>query len=315
VKSVNNAAHHLSLQDDGVQAVDGGRVLVVGEVLWDRFPTSTRLGGAPLNFAVHLKRLKHRPLLVSGLGADSPGEQARRAIQALGLDATLIQSTDRFGTGNATVHMGPSGQPSFMIERPAAYDAVELSREITSQLIDWNPTWLYYGTLFPSYPRSRDLLFELLRALPHATRFYDLNVRPGFDRPDLVEKLLRSAQVVKLNESELQFVHECIGLPADPEGFCRVGAERHQWRAACVTLGARGCAMLVSGEYVQADGFPVDVADTVGAGDAFAAAFLHGLISNWPATKIADFSNRIGAFVASIHGAIPEQTPDGMFDG
>jgi len=100
----------------------------------------------------------------------------------------------------------------------------------------------------------------------------------------------------------------------DPEGFCREGSARYHWRAACVTLGARGCAMLARGDYVQAGGFPVDVADTVGAGDAFAAAFLHGLVANWPVAKIAEFSNRVGAFVASVHGAIPDEIPDSVFD-
>jgi fructokinase len=72
-----------------------------------------------------------------------------------------------------------------------------------------------------------------------------------------------------------------------------------------VTLGARGCAMLVGDHYVEAAGVPVAVVDTVGAGDAFAAAFLHGLISGWPAPKVAEFSNRSGAMVASVPGAIP----------
>jgi len=88
----------------------GERALVVGEVLWDRFPDSARLGGAPLNFAVHLKRLGHDPLLVSAVGADAPGEKARSAIASLGLDTTFVQSTDRFKTGSALVRIEPGEQ-------------------------------------------------------------------------------------------------------------------------------------------------------------------------------------------------------------
>jgi fructokinase len=302
------------LQDAEGRQIGGACVLVVGEVLWDRFPDSTRLGGAALNFAVNLHRLKHFPRLVSAVGTDPAGKEARRAIQDLGLDSSLVQSTDRLATGYATVHVDLSGHPAFTIERPAAYDAVEWSDGVADALSGWNPSWSYYGTLFPSYPPSREFLFQLLRALPDAARFYDLNLRRGFDRPDLVETLLRAADVVKLNEAELRFVHECLGLPSDPEQFCRVGAVRYDWRACCVTLGARGCAMLVADEYVEADGFPVDVVDTVGAGDAFAAAFLNGLISNWPAARIAESSNRLGAFVAATHGAIPEGAPDISFN-
>jgi len=109
-------------------------------------------------------------------------------------------------------------------------------------------------------------------------------------------------------------VHEFRELPADTEGFCRAGVERFGWDAVCVTLGARGCAMLAAGEYVEAGGHPVDVADTVGAGDAFAAAFMHGISSNWPAAQIAEFSNRVGALVASVHGAIPNWTLNEVVD-
>ena len=283
---------------------------MVGEVLWDRFPDSTRLGGAALNFAVHLKRLRHAPLLVSAVGTDAPGEEARSAIKALGLDTTLLQSTDRFRTGSAIVRIGPGNQTSFTIERPAAYDAIVLSAASMRQIIHWNAAWFYYGTLFPSCIEARSVLHQLLKAVPNAARFYDLNLRPGFESPELVHELLQTANVVKLNERELRFIHERLKLPSDPEGFCRAGSERYKWRAACVTLGARGCAMTVAGEYVEAKGHPVDVADTVGAGDAFAAAFLHGLISNWPAAEIAEFANRVGALVASTYGAIPDCTPD-----
>jgi fructokinase len=314
VQPVSNTYPYLSLQNKGERQVDGARVLVVGEVLWDRLPGSTRLGGAALNFAVHLHRLKHLPLLVSAVGTDSAGEEARRAVHDLGLDLRLLQSTNRFRTGYATVLIDPSGHPSFAIERPAAFDGVEWTDGLAKELTGWSPSWSYYGTLFPSYPSSRDLLFRLLRELPDAARFYDLNLRRGFDSPELVESLLRAADVVKLNEAELKFAHESLGLPSDPERFCRVGAVRYDWRACCITLGARGCAMLVADDYVEADGVPAEVADTVGTGDAFAAAFLHGLISEWPAAQIAESSNRLGAFVASIQGAIPDRVPHTLFD-
>jgi fructokinase len=300
---------HLASNDHIAQ-----RVLVVGEVLWDLFPVSIRLGGAALNFAAHTKRLQHAPLLISGIGSDELGQEAARVITTLGLDTSFLQITDRFKTGTASVHLGPGDQTSFVIQRPAAYDAVELSDSKLQQIINWQPDWFYYGTLFSTSPAGKEVLCRLLQAVPQARRFYDLNLRPGSDSPDLVIELLRAANVVKLNEEELKSIHECTGLPADTEGFCRAGIERYGWIAVCVTLGARGCAMLAAGEYVEAGGHRVDVADTVGAGDAFAAAFLHGISSNWPAAQIAEFSNRVGALVASAHGAIPNWTMEGVVD-
>lgn len=286
------------------------RVLIVGEVLWDEFPDARRLGGAPLNVAVHLHRSGHQPRLFSAVGADPLGDEAMAAIVARGLDTTLLRSTVLFATGRATVDLGPGDQTSFTIERPAAYDSLDVSEATLRQIVRWDPAWFYYGTLFPSCPHARAVLDQLLAAVPDALRFYDANLRPGFESPELVDRLLQAADVVKLNERELQFVHEHLQLPADPEGFCRAGCERYQWRAACVTLGAAGCAMLLGGEYVRAAALRVDVADPVGAGDAFAAAFLHGIMSNWPAARVAQFANSVGAQVVGTRGALPDDVFD-----
>lgn len=280
------------------------RALVVGEVLWDVFPDATRLGGAALNFAAHLARLGHAPRLVSAVGRDTLGETAAADIRSLGLDTTFLQSSDRFPTGTASVRPEPGDSTSFVIERPAAYDAVEISDAFLSQIVEWNPSWCYYGTLFPSRAHGRDALRQLLDALPDARTIYDVNLRPGFESRELVGDLLH-CDVVKVNEREQSTVSEWLGLPADIEGFCRAGAARFGWQAACVTLGARGCAMLVGGNYIEAPGVQVPVADTVGAGDAFAAALVHGLVAGWPVRQMAEFANRAGAAVAGIQGAIP----------
>jgi fructokinase len=176
-----------------------------------------------------------------------------------------------------------------------------------AQIKEWNPSWCYFGTLFPSRANGRHVLRQLLAALPEARRFYDVNLRPGFESLELTCDLLHRADVVKVNERELTQVCDWLGLAADLERFCRDGAARFGWQAACVTLGSRGCVLLVGDDYVEAAGVPVAVADTVGAGDAFAAAFMHGLVAGWPATTIAEFANRTGADVVSARGAIPDR--------
>ena len=283
-------------------------VVVLGEVLWDLFDQSRRLGGAPLNFGVHARRLGHPVTLVSALGADEPGEQAAEMIAALDLDTRFLQTTSRFPTGTAHVQIGPDGATQFTIPRPAAYDAVDLSAHDLGLLQQDAHGWFYYGTLFASTGQGQSVLHQILRALKGAAKFYDLNLRRGSDSPELVSELLRSADVVKLNEEELHLVHEFSGLPLNVEAFCREGSARYGWQAVGVTLGDRGCAVLAGGHYVEAAVHPVEVVDTVGAGDAFAAAFMHGLSRNWPAAEIACFANRIGALVASRHGAIPDWT-------
>jgi len=282
--------------------------IVLGEVLWDLFEDSRRLGGAPLNFGVHARRLGHPVTLISALGADEPGEQAAEMIAALDLDTRFLQKTSRFPTGTAQVQIEHSGVTQFTIPRPAAYDAVDLSAHDLELLEQRAPGWFYYGTLFASTDPGKSVLHQILGALQGAKKFYDLNLRPGSDSPKLVCELLQNADVVKLNEEELQRVHEFSGLPLNVEAFCRQGSARFGWQAVGVTLGDRGCAVLAGGHYVEAAVHPVNIVDTVGAGDAFAAAFMHGLSRNWPAAEIASFANRVGALVASRHGAIPDWT-------
>lgn len=283
-------------------------VVVLGEVLWDLFEHSRRLGGAPLNFGVHARRLGHPVTLISALGADEPGEQAAGMIDALDLDTRFLQTTSLFPTGTAQVQIGHGGVTQFTIPRPAAYDAVDLSARDLDLLDQGAAGWLYFGTLFASTDTGKNVLHQVLRALRGATRFYDLNLRAGSDSPELVCELLLRADVVKLNEDELQRIHAYSGLPLDIEAFCREGSDRYGWQAVGVTRGDRGCAVLAGGHYVEAAVHPVNVVDTVGAGDAFAAAFMHGLSLNWPAAEIASFANRVGALVASRHGAIPDWT-------
>ena len=291
------------------------KVVVLGEVLWDLFEHSRRLGGAPLNFGVHARRLGHDVTLISAVGSDEIGLQAAEMIAARNLDTRFLQTTSRFPTGTAQVRIGFVGKTQFTIQRPAAYDSVDLSAREVEILQKGAPGYFYYGTLFASTVQGRKVLNQILGALSGAVRFYDLNLRPGSYSPELVRELLQSAHVVKLNEEELQQVHEFTGLPLEVEAFCREGTDRHGWQAVGVTLGDRGCAILANGQYVEAEGHPVDVVDTVGAGDAFAAAFMHGLSLRWSAAEIAAFANRVGALVASRHGAIPDWTLEEVAGG
>jgi fructokinase len=285
-------------------------VVALGEVLWDVFPDSMRLGGAPLNFAVHARRLGHPVYLVSAVGADELGRETLRRIASLDLDTAFVQTSESLPTGTATVELLDGDRASFSIQRPASYDAIQLSDEDFKQLKSKRPHWVYFGTVFASTREGGAIQERLLNELDEALMFYDVNLRPSADSPELVKHLLERADVVKLNEEELLRASAFTGLPSSIERFCREGALHYGWRAVAVTLGSRGCALWVNGVYVEEEGRPVHVADTVGAGDAFAAAFMHGLSSNVPVREIASFANRLGALVASRHGAIPDWTVD-----
>ena len=293
---------------DAAKIGERTRILVVGEVLWDIFPDSTRLGGAPLNFAAHATRLGHDTVLISAVGNDDLGREARKRVGMFGIDTKLLGTSHCFGTGTARVTLEPEGRTSFAIPRPAAYDDVSLSAGQIRALQAWNPGWLYCGTLFAVTEQGRATLSRVFEAFPEALRFYDVNLRPGLYNPSLVKYLLAQANVVKLSDDELPAVQEMLGLHCTRTDFCVAGTERFGWAAVSVTLGSRGCAVYAGGEYAECAGLPIQAADPVGAGDAFAAAFVHGLTRGWSAPQLASFANRIGALVASRPGAIPDWT-------
>lgn len=284
-------------------------IISIGEILWDVFAGSEHLGGAPFNFAAHARRLGHDLVFLSAVGADTRGDRALARVAELGLSTRFIRRVPQQPTGFVSVELDDENQPRFAIHRPAAYDYVQLDEKEYEELSGWRPDWIYFGTLHQMGRQARGSTEQLLRHCPQAKRFYDVNLRAESYTAALVCHLLGSADVVKLNEAEALEVAQMFGTPVESlEGFCRDYAARFGWEAVCVTRGADGCVLLVGGEYVEAEGYTVQVSDTVGAGDAFAAAFLHGLAAGWTPQEIADSANRLGALVASRHGAVPPWT-------
>jgi fructokinase len=284
------------------------KIVSIGEVLWDVIEEQEYLGGAPFNFAAHLHRLGHTVFFVSGVGRDGRGERVLHAMSELGLSTEYVTRVENAPTGVVDVRLDAARQPQFIIQRPAAYDFAALSPSQLQQLSSQHPDWLYFGTLQQMSRQAKNLTTALVASPGIARRFYDVNLRRGSYEPALVRELMSKATVVKLNEDEALEIASMYRRKHGHslEDFCRGYAFEFGWSAVCVTRGARGCALLIGREYIEANGYAVGVADAVGAGDAFAAAFVHGLGSGWPIRQIADFANRVGALVASRRGAIPD---------
>jgi fructokinase len=282
------------------------RIIVIGEVLWDVFADSEKLGGAPFNFAVHARRLGHQPTFVSTVGDDERGRAVLTRASELGLPTGFIRTVAGAPTGTVSVRVDSAGQPDFTIHRPAAYDALRLDRADLQRLAAIEPDWLYYGTLHQAEPAPRAQTQKLLEALPGAKRFYDINLRRNSYTRELIAELMASAHVVKLNDDEAVTVDSLSGRRHDSlSEFTEFWSRQWGWTAVAVTRGSRGCALRIGGDYAELPGYTVKVADTVGAGDAFAAALLHGLSQGWDARRTGDFANRVGAVVASRPGGVP----------
>jgi fructokinase len=288
------------------------KIAAIGEVLWDILPRGTlpeveHLGGAPFNFAWHARNLGYDVSFISAVGNDDRGRRALELMEQAGLSTRFVYRTSDHPTGTVTVSLHPSLGPQYQIHRPAAYDFPSLNPADLSALLTPLPGWIYFGTLQQMSVPARDLTQRLLDAAPAARRFYDVNLRAGSYMPDLVRTLIHMARVLKLNHEELHLVKEMCGIEAALlEQFCREIAAAFELQTVCVTCGAQGCALLLDGEYVEAPGFPIQLADAIGAGDAFSAALLHGISSGWPARRAADFANRVGALVASRPSGTPQ---------
>lgn len=290
-------------------STSGHRVVGIGEILWDILPAGERLGGAPFNTVAHLRRFGWKAGYVTAVGTDARGRAALEEVNRLGVDPTWI-AVNSLPTGSAVVALDAGGNPAFEIATPAAFEAIEpWSAEARPPATDL----IVVGTLAQRFEGVRVATQQLAAASPDAVRLYDVNLRNDFEDLGLVVELLEFATVVKLNESEQQVVADGLALPAGPlELFARGLSKRFGLRAVCVTRGSRGAGLLVGDVYEDARSPKTRVIDTVGAGDAFAAALGHGLAMAWPAARILSVANRLGWLVASRPGAVPDWRPEDL---
>ncbi len=284
------------------------RPLIFGEVLFDCFEDGTEvLGGAPFNVAWHLAGFGLEPLLVSRVGADPQGESVRQRMADWGLRTDGLQLDDRHPTGRVEIRMLADGGHRFEILPDQAYDHIDPAP--LAPLLDALPVdLLYHGSLAVRTPASAAALSALrARGLP---RFVDINLRAPWWRPEGVRELMAGARWLKLNDEELDLLQ-----PGEAGREARArslrAANGHDW--LILTCGAEG-ARLFTGEGEFAGAPPaVGVVDTVGAGDAFAAVCLLGLIEGWPAATTLE---RALAFAARICAQRGATAPDrGLYAG
>ena len=292
-----------------------GRVLGIGELLWDLFPDGPRLGGAPFNVVASMRRLSHPAAFVTAVGDDELGRSAVAAVDELGVDTTFISVARDLPTGTVAVTPDPVEGHRFTIGSPAAYESIGGSDTLVTRLLDLVPEALVYGTLAQRSPAVRELTHRVATEIRPVKRLYDVNLRDGSWTGDLVLDLLRDATVVKLNGDEAVVLAGLLGSAATGRALATALAARYGIERLCITRGAAGATLLVGGDEYMVEGIEVDVADTVGAGDAFAAGLLHGLLTDMPPDETLRFANRLGALVASRAGALPVWSATELADG
>lgn len=281
-------------------------ILCVGEILWDALPDGLFLGGAPFNVASHLHALHQEVAFVSRVGDDRLGHEAVRRMRARGLETELMQIDDSLPTGFVQVALGGTGEPDYEILEPAAWDAITVGDPLAQHARHADA--LVYGSLAQRALTSRQTIRHLCEA--EVLRVFDVNLRPPFVDPAVIDQSLNAADVVKCNDDELQRLQGWFDLPEDLESALGALASSFDCPAICVTAGDDGAWLWRDGNCSHHPGYAVDVEDTVGAGDAFLAALLTGLLDGEDGPTLLEYANRLGAFVASRSGALPSYPAD-----
>lgn len=276
-------------------------VLCVGELLWDSLPDGRHLGGAPFNVAAHLHALGVPAAMLSRVGSDALGDEARAQVARHGIATDLIQVDESLPTGIVSVALDEHGVPSYEVASPAAWDAIEMFADLRRRARAAQA--IVFGSLAQRSPTSRATIQQLCAL--NRLRVFDVNLRPPYDDVEAVRASLEIARVVKLNEQELRQISGWFGLPEQLQEAASALEEAFSCETVCITRGSHGAALLRGARWSTHPGFQVDAVDTVGSGDAFLAAFLRGYLDGLDDERLLTQANLLGAFVATRPGAIP----------
>jgi fructokinase len=280
-------------------------VVGLGELLWDVFPKGKELGGAPANFAYMTSLLGDHGMVASRVGSDALGRTAGRRLERIGLRSKNLQIDTQHPTGTVKVQVDPAGQPTFEIAESVAWDFFEFSP-------DWErlastADAVCFGSLAQRSSQSRATIRAFLKEVRRGTtRVFDVNLRQAFYSANTLAESLKLADIVKLNQEELQTVVKLLGHAfQDDEKAARWLRESYSLQLVCVTRGAKGSLLVSESEISEHPGCRVVVADTVGSGDAFTAALVYQYLRRGSLATLNEAANRMGAWVASQTGATP----------
>ncbi|WP_183563264.1 carbohydrate kinase family protein [Mucilaginibacter sp. SP1R1] len=276
------------------------QVLSFGEVLWDAFGDGKKAGGAPMNVARHLVQQGVKVAFASSVGMDNSGDLLISFLQKSGLYSPLIQRDDELPTCEVTVQLDENNQATYIIPEPVSWDNIQTTDLLTE--VGKKASAIVFGSLACRHTATRETLLNLLDETP-ALKIFDVNLRPPHYTLSTIETLTARANVVKMNEEEANLL--IGGSSSSLKDQITEFRSKYHNQTICVTRGEHGAIVWHDHEFYESPGCPVKVGDSVGAGDAFLATFVAGLLAKHPMQTIVDKACSVGAFVASQRGANP----------
>ena len=277
-------------------------IVGIGELLWDMLPSGKAIGGAPANFAYHAGRLGEEGWVVSAVGDDALGHEILDVLDEKRLHS-LVSMVDK-PTGTVQVSLDDAGVPTYTIVEDVAWDHIPFTPKM--QDLASRADAVCFGSLVQRNG-SRASVLKFLEAVPaSALKVFDINLRQHFYTPEILRKSLEIADVLKINDEEIVTLSEMFGLGSDPREACRKLIGQYSLRFVLLTKGARGSEVISPDEVIPQGVGKVDVVDTVGAGDAFTAAFTVAYLRGDSLADAQKLAGEVTAYVCSHKGAMPE---------
>lgn len=277
-------------------------IVCFGEMLWDVLPDKELPGGAPMNAAYHLQKLSQQVAVISRVGKDDYGERLLALLRRNGLHTAAVQRDSVHATGKVLAQPISDHDVEYNILFPAAWDFIEWEPALESLLRQ--AEYLVFGSLATRHDISRDTLLKALEYGPK--KVLDINLRAPHYTREGISRLMEQCHILKLNHAELELISSWLGdFPAKEEKIRAISRHYHI-KTIVVTMGGEGAMLYTNDQFYYHPGFRVQVADTIGSGDAFLAGFLSSLIHGRTPEQCLAYANATGALVATRSGACPD---------
>ena len=278
-------------------------IVGIGEILFDLLPAGPQLGGAPANFAYHVNQLGGHGVAVSAIGKDKLGEDVKAILVSKGLEAILPEVD--CPTGVVNVSLDDKGVPTYTIIEGVAWDNVPYTPEMKALASD--ALAVCFGTLAQRNPVTRETIRSFIADMPaDSLKVYDINLRQHFFSKEIIEDSLKVSDILKINDEEIVTVAGLLGLEGTPEEACRAILRTYGLRLVILTKGGDGSEVITEDTLLSVACPKVEIADTVGAGDSFTAAFIRAYQHGDPLEECHRLANEVSAYVCSRNGAMPE---------
>lgn len=280
-------------------------VVGMGEALWDVLPEGKKIGGAPANFAYHVSQFGLTSCVVSAVGPDALGKEIQENLTSKGLNHLIAEVP--YPTGTVQVEIDQAGVPQYEIKENVAWDNIPYTAQL--EALAKRTQAVCFGSLAQRNVVSRETINRFLDSMPHTEDslvVFDVNLRQGFYNKEILCNSMKRCNILKINDEELVTVSRMFGYPGiDLQDKCWILMGKYNLKMLILTCGINGSYVFTPGNVSFQPTPKVDVADTVGAGDSFTAAFIASILKGKSVAEAHSIAVRTSAFVCTKDGAMP----------